>query len=139
MDGKFFLLCLIAAGLAFKLIQSWLAHRRVDRNLEILKSYADQGKDPPPEIIKILQPDSVSGTNHLLRISSGLWVPVFLFAALTAGFIFMALSPSITEHDPSAQSGMIFVSILMGGLALGFLVTALGRRRAENQDRSPQR
>ena len=45
--------------------------------------------------------------------------------------IFLAFSPSITEHDNSAQR-FIFVAILMGGLAMGFLAAAIARKRAEN-------
>jgi hypothetical protein len=33
----------------------WSRHARANRMLDILKSYADQGKDPPPELMKSLQ------------------------------------------------------------------------------------
>jgi hypothetical protein len=33
----------------------WSRHARANRALDIVKSYADQGKDPPPELLKSLQ------------------------------------------------------------------------------------
>ncbi len=137
MDNRLFAICLVLAVLAFRLAQAWLAHRRVERNLDILKSYADQGREPPPEIVKILQPDSAPGEVRLHGFTYGLWIPVFLFASMSVGFVFMALSGGITDGDKTVANGMIFVAILMGGLALGFLVTALLRRRTENQSRLP--
>jgi hypothetical protein len=38
----------------------WSRHSRANRALDIVKSYADQGKDPPPELLKTLQHDSGS-------------------------------------------------------------------------------
>jgi hypothetical protein len=33
----------------------WSRHARANRALDIIKSYADQGKEPPPELLKGLQ------------------------------------------------------------------------------------
>lgn len=33
----------------------WSRHARANRALDIIKSYADQGKEPPPELMKNLQ------------------------------------------------------------------------------------
>jgi hypothetical protein len=33
----------------------WSRHTRANRSLDLIKSYADQGKDPPPELLKALQ------------------------------------------------------------------------------------
>jgi len=35
----------------------WSRHNRANRALDIVKSYADQGKDPPPDLMKNLQGD----------------------------------------------------------------------------------
>jgi hypothetical protein len=37
------------------LARGWSRHARANRALDIVKSYADQGKDPPPELLKSLQ------------------------------------------------------------------------------------
>ena len=36
-------------------MRHWSRHARANRALDIIKSYADQGKDPPPELLKNLQ------------------------------------------------------------------------------------
>jgi len=33
----------------------WLAYKRSQDRLELLRSYTNQGKDPPPELMKVLQ------------------------------------------------------------------------------------
>ena len=33
----------------------WSRHNRANRALDIIKSYADQGKDPPPDLLKSMQ------------------------------------------------------------------------------------
>ena len=39
---------------------AWSRHSRANRALDIIKTYADQGKDPPPELVKGLQ-DGMAG------------------------------------------------------------------------------
>ena len=43
----FWMVCALAWG--------WSRHVRANRALDIIKSYADQGKDPPPDLVKNLQ------------------------------------------------------------------------------------
>ena len=43
----FWMICALAWG--------WSRHSRANRALDIIKSYADQGKDPPPDLVKNLQ------------------------------------------------------------------------------------
>jgi hypothetical protein len=43
----------------FALAWGWSRHTRANRALDIIKSYADQGKDPPPELVRNLQGDMV--------------------------------------------------------------------------------
>ena len=121
----------------FRMVRLSLEHARAQQRLELLKSYVDQGKEPPPEILKVLQPEAISNTD-LRRYSedwhrSGyIWVPVFLFSALACGFVFMAFSRT---GDPENHTGLLFTAILMVGLALGFLVAALRQKKAADQDR----
>ena len=39
----------------FALAWGWSRHSRANRALDIIKTYADQGKEPPPELLKNLQ------------------------------------------------------------------------------------
>jgi hypothetical protein len=36
-------------------LAQWSRHNRANRALDIIKSYADQGKDPPPDLLKSMQ------------------------------------------------------------------------------------
>ena len=39
----------------FALAWGWSRHSRANRALDIIKTYADQGKEPPPELLKNLR------------------------------------------------------------------------------------
>src|SRR6185312_846557 len=45
----------------FALAWGWSRHSRANRALDIIKSYAAPGKDPPPELVKNLQGDTYGG------------------------------------------------------------------------------
>ena len=115
-----------------QMIKYVLRHKRAQAALEALQSYAVQGKEPPAELVAVLrQPDK-----DIPRINGGNfatygWIPVFLFGALTCGFVVMAIwSPDAGVSRPA----MFFVAIIMAGLCLGNLMTMLARK---NQDRIP--
>jgi hypothetical protein len=70
------------------LVWGWQRHSRANRALDIIKSYADQGKDPPPELMKNLQ----NGPDGYCGWSGGRYSPerrlhrAFLFTALAIAF-----------------------------------------------------
>lgn len=49
----------IAAG-----FDRWLAYRKSQDRLEIIRSYTSQGRDPPPELLKALQADEAADEAH---------------------------------------------------------------------------
>ena len=51
----------------------WSRHNRANRALDILKSYADQGKDPPPELMKSLQAGTDWGSRDNCGWGGGSW------------------------------------------------------------------
>lgn len=109
-------------GMGFGLVGTWLHHKRAQHGLEILKSYIDQGKEPPPELVQFLRtperrPDKGPGSSIFLAI---------LFAGLGAAFTLIAL----TEGDRD----VFFVVIIMGALSIGFLAKALLRPKQERLD-----
>ena len=107
------------------LAKLWLRHARANRTLDILKSYAEQGKEPSPELLAALQvrPDEQRRQAH----SEYLWIPVCLFAALAVAFASLAIFPNdlADGHKPA----FAFVTIVMIGLALGNLAPILIHRR----------
>jgi hypothetical protein len=110
------------------LFDTWARHRRADRALDMLKTYADQGKEPPAALIEALrQPVNGWGRGYYrgpYGRSRGPWIPAFLFAGLAAAFLSRFFFPDMGHRD----FGTIFIACIMAGLCLGFLASALDRR-----------
>jgi len=109
-------------GMGFGMVQAWLRHKRAQQRLEILKSYIDQGKEPPPELVQFLraperQRDKGPGGDIFLTI---------LFTGIGLALTFLA----INEGDKD----IYFPVIIMGALAVGFLAKALLRPKQERLD-----
>jgi len=67
----------------------WSRHTRANRALDIIKSYADQGKEPPPELLKNLQggTDGYCGWGGGWRYSTERRLHrAFVFTALAIAF-----------------------------------------------------
>jgi uncharacterized membrane protein YhaH (DUF805 family) len=96
--------------------------RAQDRAADLLRTYAEQGKEPPPELLKALsqgvEPAALAGGRQE-RISSAWWT-FFVFIALTGGF-----GVGANSFDENAHSAFMVVMVVMGILAFGALVMAL--------------
>lgn len=97
-------------------------HHRAEQTLALLKSYADQGKEPPPELLALLR---IEPRPESRRDSSGLLIPLFVCAGVCAAFAFFGLS----ARGPGTP--FFFVAIIMAGCVLGFGMMYLARRRDE--------
>jgi hypothetical protein len=106
-----------------------LRHSRANRTLDIVKSYVDQGKDVPPELLAALQDRGRwgPGRQRWRHDHDHGWMAFFLFAGLAAGFAAMAWMRM--DADGNRGVSFIFLAIVMTGLALGSLVRALTRRQ----------
>lgn len=111
---------------------SWLNYRRQRDAIEIVKRYADCGREPPPELLKLLDRPIDSDVELLgggPKDSSGRGGHVFsvvLFAALSAGFGYAAWADLY-----GAGQAFLIVSFVTGALALASLASlAFGRPRA---------
>src|SRR6185503_14297993 len=77
-----------------QLIKNILRHIRAREALSVLKSYADQGKEPPAELVAVLRhPEQTDAQQRRGDYKIWGWIPIFLFAGLTAGFVLMAIFP----------------------------------------------
>ena len=119
-----------------QMLKNWQRHNRAKEALSVLKSYADQGKEPPPELVAVLRmPDKdvprLSGNNF----ATYGWIPVFLFGALACGFVLMGVW---RPDDSVPRPAMFFVALIMIGLCIGNLVAMVARQKQDtNQDRNP--
>ncbi len=124
---RFFWLIFPVMGMIWGMVDLAARHKRARHGMDLIKSYIDQGKEPPPQLLKFLDPTGDIYAKP--QKSGGLWVPVFLFAALCGGFLMFAWWPGDTDFEPRQIAAFHFVALIMAGLSLGFLVMALRRER----------
>ncbi|MEO8300616.1 MAG: hypothetical protein ABI608_02415 [Rhizomicrobium sp.] len=117
-----------------RIIQLSLGHSHANRALDIIKSYADQGKEPPPEVLAALKDRRDPEERWSRRPERG-WGRFFLFSALAVAFTVVAFIPN--DLSDGHQFAFVFVAIIMVGLALGGLASALMKPRLDQppQDR----
>jgi uncharacterized membrane protein YhaH (DUF805 family) len=121
-----------------QLVRVWSRHRQADKAMEIIKSYTDQGKEPPPEIIKLLQaPERSYGAGatqqRARERARGLMMASFIFVALCVAFAVLTVS-RLHDPDPDTHVGLLFVTVLMGGFAVAFFTAAMLQRRDAKHD-----
>jgi hypothetical protein len=108
---------LIGFGFAFWSI--WLSHQRQKAAIDLLRTYASQGKEPPPELVKALH----SGEDWKGPYRE--WQNAVLFGALAAAFGVMAWLHAGTRQG----SGLIIAAVVMAALFVNSLVAALLLRK----------
>ena len=119
---QFWWLIFPVMGMAYGFVGMLQQNRAQIRTLDLLRTYAEQGKEPPAELLKALsqggEPPSMMGVRQ--ERLSGAWWTFFVFIALTGGFAVGASS-----FDEGAHSAFMVVTVVMGVLAFGALVMAL--------------
>ena len=116
----------------------WSRHSRANRALDIIKTYADQGKDPPPELVKGLQ-GGMGGDcgrdgwrySPERRLHRGI-----LFTALALAFGFL----TVWHHDDGGHwhhaGGFLIPMVIFAALAFSnFLSLLILSRRLPPYDR----
>jgi len=110
--------------------QSWLSYRANRDTLDLIKSYAQAGRDPPPELLAKLNKRWNDGDDfdqfderprhRYRRHRQRTWYQVVLFASLGAGFAFGAITDL---YD--AGEGFTIAAFVMGALCLASTVSIL--------------
>ena len=111
-------------GMAMGLWGMVSSERRSRDVMNVIKSYVDQGKEVPPELLRMAQTDWQSDQNQYSPRQSNWW-SFFTFAALAAGF-------TVGWWFVRAEMwsfAFLVVAVTMGILAIGALVIALTSRR----------
>jgi uncharacterized membrane protein YccC len=119
----------------FDAYQRWLAYRANRDTLDLLKSYAQAGRDPPPELLAKLskrwddsddveeadEDDERARRRHRRRYRRhATWSRVALFGFLCAGFTF-ASATDLYEAGPA----FVIVAFVMGALTVSSAVSIL--------------
>jgi hypothetical protein len=110
------------------LVWGWSRHARANRALDILKSYADQGKDPPPELMKTLQSSDTSGwcgprswrSSPERRLHR-----TFLFGALAIAFAVLYFSHNSDDNWHHHGFGYLMPLVIFTALACSNLFSLI--------------
>jgi hypothetical protein len=120
----------------------WLAYQRSKDHLELIKTYAAQGKDPPPELVKAVRDDeALDDTDARYGYGYGMhprhmrrmyrrayrwspywqWRTTFITGAVAAGFWFASEFADL----PGTEAPFRLVAIIMTFVAGGHLIAAV--------------
>ncbi|MBX3476410.1 MAG: hypothetical protein KF910_02275 [Brevundimonas sp.] len=108
---------------------SFLNYRRQRETLNLLKTYAERGQEPPEALLKVLdrpidsETEFWNGRSNRNGASEGQWFSVVLFGLLAAGFGYASWSDMY-----GAGQAFLIVAFVLGSLCLACLVSALMRR-----------
>lgn len=136
MDPNTLILATMGVGLASILITpilTWILSRQREKALEALKAYAENGRDPPPELLRMI----ASPLGDVWGLGGGAkgdgagtperWSGVVISWTLAAGFGIAAYLTQAPLTDP-----FWIVAMVCAALGLGALVHALlARPRAK--------
>lgn len=116
------LVAFVAAGFG-----SWLRYRRHKATLDVIRTYAEKGQQPPPELLQALRStegddDGWGGT----RRPTNYWSLVGLFGVMAAGFGGAAFYYGV-EGGPGFA--FTIVAFVMGAVGVWALISALTTRR----------
>jgi hypothetical protein len=115
-----------AFGMMIAVLGMFQAENRNRQVMDLIKSYVEQGKDVPPELLKMAQErsDYDMDVGVPAKRNDGAWTFV-VFLALAAGF---GVGYWWVRAEDWAFAFLI-VAVTMGVLALGSLVIAVVQRR----------
>lgn len=110
---------------------SFLRYRRQRDALNLLRTYAEKGQEPPEALLQVLQrpldEDHWDGGASGSRQPTNYWSLFGLFTALALGFLGAG---RFTGIDGGSGAFMI-VAFVMGAVAVWSLISALTTRRRE--------
>lgn len=113
-------------GMGMGLLGMISSERRSREVMNVIKSYVDQGKEVPPELLRMAQSDWEAPAQPQQRApNSNLWT-FFTFAAMAAGF---SVAWWYVRGELWSISFLV-VAVTFGVLAFGALVIAITSRRS---------
>lgn len=132
MDSLFYQFWWLIFPIGFGLLgayNSFLGYRRQRDALNLIKTYAEKGQEPPEALLKVLQQpihdDSWDGSSSGNRQPTNYWSLFGLFTALGLGFLGAS---HFTDLD-SGTGAFLIVAFVMGAVAIWALISALTCRR----------
>jgi hypothetical protein len=132
---------------AFGAWDRWLAHKRSRDQLDLLRSYIDKGKDPPPELLRGLR-EEAEADDDVLGLSMGgsrrarrayrrdyrwgpywQWRGVIITGAVAAGFWWASEYSGIHDAEPAFRIVAVIMTFVAGANLLSAILTSSFRGR----------
>lgn len=126
---QFWWLIFPIASFIFAAWRSWLSYRANRETLDLIKTYAAAGREPPPELLNRLNRHWHGDDDHddrprYRRRREQSWYQVVLFGMLSAGFGYAAMTDIY-----GAGEAFTIVSFVMIAVCAAALVQALFDRK----------
>ena len=108
--------------------QSWMRLRRHNASMEVLKSYAAKGEEPPAAVLEALKDtnantEEAEGRQNGRRPGSTAFL-VFLMGGLAAVFAYAGYTGMMDLGEEA-----YFVAMILGVVGLAFLASGIFRRK----------
>lgn len=115
-----------------RMIRLYLEHKRAAQALELITTYAQQGKEIPPDLLKVLQQPqrSAPATGSAFRLTT----LGFVMAAFALAFSVLLVGMGLMRGDREVTAGLSFVVVLCAGLSAAFLASARLRSKDNRLD-----
>jgi hypothetical protein len=120
----------------FRLVRLSLDHKRAGQALELIKTYADQGKEIPPDLLKVLQQPNQTITRSPREKARALLVPGFVFISLAASCLVLVIG-RVAGNERDAYVGMMSSVVLFLGMGAAFFIIAYLYHRDSKKLDSP--
>jgi hypothetical protein len=118
-------------------LRIWTRHNESQRILDMVKTYADQGKEPPAALTEMFRAprDGRRGCGDRYvepYYTHRLWRRAFLFGFLCIAFIVMAIQRGSWDgdwHGHHGDSGLVIAAVVMGAICVSCIAALLTRPR----------
>jgi hypothetical protein len=113
-------------GFAVAFYSMWLQHRRSRDWLELMKTYAQQGKEPPASLTNVATGGDWNWNHryHGDRSRFGDFRRAIILGVLAGAFGYLYY------YRPEHNDGFGIAAVILGALAVGFLLMAMFRPRS---------
>lgn len=115
---------LIFPVMSFGLVgfRRWMRYKRQHDAIELLRTYAVNGREPPPEVLSLLSGPAALGGDDCGpgrdRHAQGLWGATFILGALAGGFF-------VANTYVRSDGGFAIAGVILGSLSVGMLMFAV--------------
>jgi hypothetical protein len=130
---EFFWLIFPVLGMGIGALAIWTDHRRQMKGLEILRTYAEQGKEPPENVGDLLPRMIGVSSSSQIKTRGQHFAQAALLIILAAGFGYLAYRVHVAQGAWIFLWGFIITATAVGGSGVAQLVLGLTAPRTDGK------